>query len=347
MLILKIIGWVALAVVAFVVLAGLWFWRQLKAAAKADTMPFPPARVNLEPEENPAWRNEKEVLKLAADFRALGFEQTGVFSIPEIGGTYLVGLVHVTERFYGCVYDYAVTAPTFDFFAELGNDEDLTGTNSTIGAHLDQRPGELKVRVKDGSVAEVWDAVRAHARAPGRLEVARDGFVETFKKGYARSMAWSLRQGGPSKESMRRQAQLDKIELTDEELEEAYQDSRRGYRQQLQKACIAEYLDQNKIQLVEWERIHHRAFAIPETLSLKEVVETIELTGYLDEEQEHALKKVEGSFSESGIDLAKKIITQNVGGMGLKQLGEVSEPVPAWILLLPDANEREAFKVAA
>lgn len=347
MLILKIIGWVALVVVAIVVAGGVWFWRQLKAAAKAEAMLFPPARVNLEPEENPAWRNEKQVLKLAAEFRALGFEQIGVFSLPEVGGTYLMGFVHVAERFYGCVYDYTVTAPTFDFFAELGNDQDLTGSNSTIGAHLDQRPGEMKVRLKDGSVAAVWDAVRAHEKAPGRREVARDGFVETFKKQYARSMAWSLRQGGPSKESMRRQTQLEKMEITDEELEEAYQDSRRGYRQQLQQACIAEYLDQNKIQLVEWERIHHRAFAIPETLTLKEVVEMIELTGYLDDEQEHALKKLESSFSETGIDLAKKIINQNIGGMGLKQIGEVSEPVPAWILLLPDANEREAMHVAA
>src|SRR5688572_12895818 len=105
MLILKIIGIVALVVVAIVVVGVLWFWRQLRAAAKDDAIPYPACRINLEPEAQPAWRSEGQIKKYAAEFCALGFEEIGAFSIPEMGGLQLLAFVHPTERFYGVIYD--------------------------------------------------------------------------------------------------------------------------------------------------------------------------------------------------------------------------------------------------
>src|SRR5687767_7148423 len=136
MLILKIIGVIALLVVAAVVGGVIWFWRAVARAAAAQ--PYPPARVSLEPEEHPAWRNKSQVMKYAAEFRAAGFEEVGVFTIPEMGALHLLAFVHLAERFYACIYDHKQVAPWFDIYAEFGDQTELTGTNTAIGDAMDK-----------------------------------------------------------------------------------------------------------------------------------------------------------------------------------------------------------------
>lgn len=345
MLILKIIGVVALIVVAIVVVGVIWFWRAV--VKEAATPPFPPCRVNLEPEEHPTWRNEGQIMKYAAEFRAAGFEQVGVFTIPEMGGLHLLAFVHAAERFYACIYDHQQVPPWFDIFAEFADQTELTGSNTQLGDTMDRRPGDIKVAMKDSSVKEVFNALREHPKAAERLAVARESFAETFKRQYARSMNWTMRKGGVSREEIRRQMQQDKQELTDEQFEEVCKEVRASYVQQLQQGCIAQYLDESKIPLVDWERMQHRAFAVPETLDSKELVELIDTTGYLDEEQRHALSKMEVTTGTDAIETIQKIITQNVGGLGLQRIAEISEPVRAWIVLLPDPNAPAPAKLAA
>ena len=101
---------------------------------------------------------------------------------------------------------------------------------------------------------------------------------------------------------------------------------------------MAQYLDEQNLVAAEWERIQDRTFAIPETLELKEVVEVISTAMCLDDEQRHALEKVQTAFGETALNVAERILNANVGALGLRKLGEVKEPVPAVILLAPENN---------
>src|SRR5207244_779028 len=148
-------------------------------------------------------------------------------------------------------------------------------------------------RKNGASVAEIFDAVRQHPKAAERIELKRENFVENFRKGYTRSMNWRLKKGGASREEIRRQAAADHKELTDEQFEEAYKELRASYVRRLQEGCVAQYLDEQNLVAAEWERIQDRTFAIPETLELKEVVEVISTAMCLDDEQRHALEKVQ------------------------------------------------------
>ena len=241
---LKIIGVIALVVVAAVVAGAVWFWRAVRAAAATE--PYPPARVSLEPEEHPTWRHESQVMKYAAELRAAGFEQIGVFTIPEMGALHLLAFVHLAEKFYACIYDHKQVV-WFDIFGEFIDQTGLTGTNTAIGDAMDKRPGEIQLSMPHESVKMVFDALREHPRAAERLRVTREGFTETFKRQYARGMNWRMSKGGTSREEIRRQAQEDKRSLTDEQLEEVYKEIRATYVEQLQKGCIAQYLDEAKL----------------------------------------------------------------------------------------------------
>jgi len=345
MLILKIVGVIALLVVAVVVIAVIWFWRAVRRAAA--TQGCPPARISLEPEEHPVWRNEGRVMGYAAELRSAGFEEIGVFTIPELGAMHVLAFVHLAERFYACIYDHSQGAPWFDIYGEFADQTELTGSNTAVGDTLDKRPGDTKLSMPNQSVKTIFNALLEHPRAAGRLTVTREGFADTFKRQYARGMNWRMSKGGVSREEIRRQAQQDNRSFTDEQLEEAYKELRASYVEQLQKGCIAQYLDEAKLPIIEWEQIQHRTLAVPETLTLEEIVALFETTAGLDEEQRHALTKIEAAYGENGLDLLKRIIAGNVGALGLKEIAQISEPVRAAIVLLPDDDAPWVVKAAA
>ncbi len=337
-LLLKIIGIVALVIVVLVILGVLWLWRTFKAMIKSQADAHPPCRVTLEPEDNPLWRSERTILDLASEFRAAGFEQIGVFTIPEMSNLQFLAFVHITEKFYGCLYDHQKLEPTFEIIADFADDSGLAGTSTTLGAELEQRPGCVTIRKDGASVVEIFEAVRQHPKAAERLPLTREGFVENFKKGYAISMNWRLKKGGVSKEEIKRQAARDGQKITDEQVDEVYVEMREGYVCQLKQGCLAQYLDEQKMVASEWERVQDRTFAIPETLDVKEVIEAIEEAMTLDEEQRHVLEKVRTAFGENAVHVVERILSENIGALGLRKLAEVKEPVPAFIMLAPDRN---------
>jgi hypothetical protein len=345
-LILKIIGIIAIVVVVVVVLGAWWILRWFKSAIKADAETNPPCRVGLEPEPNPLWRSERKVLDYAGQFRAARFKDIGAFTIPEMNNLQVFAFLH-PDNFYGIIYDHHKIDPTFEVNADFENDGiGLAGTNTTLGETLEQRPGHVTIRKDGASVAEILGLVRNHLAAAQRRPITAEGFVENFKQGYARSMNWTMKKGGITREEIRRQAAKDGQEVTNEQVEAVYTEMREGYMRRLREGCIAQYLDEQKMVAAEWERVQDRAFAIPEPLDVKEVIEAIETVMSLDEEQRHTLEKLTTSFGETAVNVAQRILSENIGGLGLQKLGEVKEPVPAVILLAPDPTALP-YKLAA
>src|SRR5688572_3501916 len=193
-LLLKIIGIIAIVVVVAVVIGVLWLWRGFKALMKGSADAHPPCRVTLEPEANPMWRSQGKMDDLALQFRSEGFEEIGAFTIPEMKNLQFLAYVHVAEKFYGCLYDHKELDPTFEIVADFADDSGLAGTSTTLREELDQRPGSVTIRKDKATVAEIFSAVREHPKAVERIAVTREGFVESFRKGYAVSMNFRLRK---------------------------------------------------------------------------------------------------------------------------------------------------------
>jgi hypothetical protein len=79
---------------------------------------------------------------------------------------------------------------------------------------------------------------------------------------------------------------------------------------------------------MEWEQLQGRAFALPETLQLDEVIEA--LNARLDDEQRRHLEQIQTAFGESVLEFTDKVLQNN---LGIRKLGEVSSPVRAYILV--------------
>jgi hypothetical protein len=337
MLALKIILIVVGVIGLLAVVAVAWFIRTIRWAIKAemDCPGCPPCRVNPEPESNPQWRNSTVIRRYAEEFESLGFKEVGAFSLPELSGLLILAFVHPTEHLYGVIYDHKTIEPTFDICCAFEDGSGLSATNTSMGNTLDKRPDHALLWVGKETVREVLEAAQKHPQPAARKPVAREGFVAYFKKDYAEGMNWRLKKGGINREEIRRQAQQDGQQLSEEQLEESYKSLRESYLRELGAGCMAQYLDAGQPAVAEWEPLRERAFAIPETLSAEEIVETINNVRPLDEEQQHVLAKVQPAFGETAVDLMEKILAQNIGTLGLVKLGEVREPVQALILLAP------------
>src|SRR6185295_12559624 len=161
--------------------------------------------------------------------RALGFQDSGSFNIPEMMGMQLLAFFHPGEKLYGVIYDHQKIAPTFDICCEFADESGLTGTNTKVGEAMETRPGQETIRIDQGSVKAVFDAVCQKAAGKERRPGAVDGFVAQFKRSYVKSMNWRMKKGGVSRDEIRRQAAQKGTELSEEHLEETYKTLRGAY----------------------------------------------------------------------------------------------------------------------
>jgi hypothetical protein len=335
-MIIKILGILGILFLLVVVAIGAWLVRVIRivmrASKSAADMAAMPARITLESEAEPQWHSPKVINEYADQLRALGFEEVGAYSLPEMGGLMILGLVHPAEGLLSVVCDHTKCPPSFDICADYTDGSTVSGTSSAMGSALDKRPNDLILWLGTTNAHAVLQAVQHHAGTAPRKPIGKNDFVAHFKDGYARSVNWRLKKGGASREEIRRQAEKMGHKMTEEQIEESYQSLRAGYRMQLQACCLAQYLDDQKPSADEWERLRPHVFALAETLELKEIIETLADQVTLDDEQRRQLDKVEKNFGENAVVVMGKILDQNIAALGLEKIGEVSEPVSALIL---------------
>ena len=324
------------------VVAGTWLWKRFQPPPKQVSTTPPPCRITLVREENPAWKGEKYMARYIEHFRGLGFQKIGAFRIPELDSQRILALIHPGEKFYACVYD-SKTHPTYEIFAAFATENSLVGTNSTWVRDIEQRPGSVSIRIANASPAQVLEALRQHEKAGDRVAVKAEGFANAFLKAYVESFNWRLKKGEISRDQIRMDARQEGKALTNEQIDELYRAKRAAYVAQLQDACRVQYRDGNDLDDEAWEKVKNRLVAIPETYDLKEVINAVSyaVPSALNEKQMFTLQRLETSLGDDGIVLINKIISKNIADLGLRQLGEVTEPVRAWIIVaqegLPEA----------
>ena len=339
--IVTVAGVVIAGVVALI--AGTWIWKRFTPVVIPQAHTPPPCRVNLVADEHPSWKGEKYVVRYAEHFKSLGFQRIGAYRIPELENQRILALFHPGQKFYACVYD-SKTHPTYEIFAAFTSDNSLMGTNSTWVRDIEQRPGHITMRLANATPSQVIEALRQHEKANDRIAVTADGFAPAFLKAYVSNFNWRLKKCEICRDEIRLHARQEGRALTGEQIEELYRLKRAAYVAQLQEACRAQYRDQKKFDREQWAELKNRLFAIPETYDLKEVINAVSyaVPAAMNENQRFNLQRLETSLGDDGIVLVKKIMSKNIAELGLKQIGEVSEPVRAWIMVAQEPIEPAA-----
>ncbi len=335
----KIILVVVLVLLLVVALGVWWLINKLKGVVSAvkeglsQLQLHPPCRVNPAPEATPKWHNPEQVKKFSDEFTANGFTPLGAFTIPEIIGMQLAAFVKEAESLYGVVYDHMKLPPSINIVCRFEDGSDLTVTNTTFGGSMDRPPGSAIIRLDGGGVAECLAALQAHPAPSVRMPVRGDEFGARFREAYAKEMNWRMKRGGATREEIRREVEKSGRTLTDEEFEELCGKHREAYMMELQRGCLAQYREEHQPAAADWAKMEYRAFAIPETMTMEELRETIELHCELEEEQLNQLKAAQLAPGQTITDLAGQFL-RSISATGLKHLGSVQEPVPAEIYFM-------------
>jgi hypothetical protein len=285
-------------------------------------------------------------LQYSSEFKALGFEEIGAFTLPEMEGLQLLAFVHSAQRLYGIIYDYKKVPPSFDIVCDFEDNSGLSATSSKAGRTLDKRPGHPILWTGEERVSTVLDALKAHPQPAPRLPVSRSEFVAHFKRNYAQGMNWRMKKGGVSRDEIRRQIKSRGKAVDEEVVNEVYRNMRKAHIAELKRGCLAQYLDEQQIPAAEWESLQPRVVVIPETLEAEELVETFEDALPLDQEQRHTLRQLRKQNWHTALETVDDILVHNVAALGLEKRGEVSEPVRAYVVLTP-SHENAAKALAA
>jgi hypothetical protein len=153
-----------------------------------------PDEIHLVPRPGHAWTNEAAMKTLATPLPALGFEEAGIYSIPEMAGCYVRLFAQPEQRVAACLYEHPKAGNWIDFYSHAPDGASFTYTTARPTG-LDQRPGCTTVNAPDSTAEALYQRLLVERPAGEWIEMPTANVVERFQDAYARSTAWRRNRG--------------------------------------------------------------------------------------------------------------------------------------------------------
>jgi hypothetical protein len=181
---------------------GLWFITRRFAG-----LLNPPLRVRVVPDDSGGGLAKKMMQQYRPILDARGFDEIGMFRIPELPGLIMTAYTQPYQMVCAVVYDHPLTGCFVDVFSENERGQSLTVSNAPAGTELDQPPGHDKVIDKTMSVADLYDYLLRHRPSGPHVPIDASNFAAEFEAAYAREMNWRKNRGGVTEDEVRRSAE--------------------------------------------------------------------------------------------------------------------------------------------
>ncbi len=190
-------GTIALIVVAIllltplsrIVLAAL-FGRSIGQAALARQ----PDTIHLKPTETASQKHGGRLKSVVAEYLQRGFEDAGLYAIPEMPGVYVQLLAHRGESMYAAIYDHPVAGVFYDVVSRYIDGSVWTFTTARATG-LKQRPNTQMVNLPGSEPTALIEAARRQRPHAGLKSCSTSTAVSDFETAYAEYMAWMKQRG--------------------------------------------------------------------------------------------------------------------------------------------------------
>jgi hypothetical protein len=342
MILLGCLGVPTLVLVALVLyfgprqLIGLWQTMRLLSSGLGGQMP---SRINLEPATDKAWRHRSQVKASCRKLQEAGFQPAGSWTIREMPGMALAGLVDPRRRLYAAVYDMPVVGVWVGLFCLHTDGSGITATNATMGWELDLQPDREKAGSPGAPIAELLQLMDVHPRASDRIDVSAGELAPVFEAEYAREQDWRLARGGVTVDEVRRMAEESGDVPSEEELEEVARSINERNAPEIAKACVANYLDEQGLRGGPREALEPYLIAIHERMTREQAMEFFAVLVGEDARQleDHP---VYAGLEDDWEDLdALEVFSRLAGAMSHPSFprfqGRVRTPIAADVYMLP------------
>ena len=165
----------------------------------ANALAQQPDHIHLERCSPAAWKNGAVPRKVASDLASRGFEDAGVYAIPEMPGIIVQLLAHRGEGFYAALYEHARAGVWLDLVSRFQDGTSVTYTTSPATA-LKPRPGHPSVNLRGVETLAVFDKARVMRPRRPLTAVSADQAVSVFEESYAEQIAYRKQVGISTRE---------------------------------------------------------------------------------------------------------------------------------------------------
>lgn len=313
------------------------FFKGLGEALKQAGLTATPSTIHLERAASPVWQDAAKVAANVDAFRAAGFQDVGIFTIPEMPGVQLQGFCNPGEGFYGVVYEHPQAGVWCDVVIKYESGESLTASNAPMGHELDHMPGRDKVYDKAADVASLLAKARAARQPQPAIAHTADAFVAMFEKSYAEEMEWRDKRGGPTDEEIERVAREMKDGDTSPETIEATRSALRAQAaERLEERCLDAFVASGQAPDIDREQLVAITDMSTIEIELADIAEYLQpdaAEGFVLDEflTPHRNKPPREAFRAVVFDLPLR--------RAYRHLGSVEEPVGADIWVRPPLED--------
>lgn len=159
-----------------------------------------PPTITLQPAPRAKFRAPAKVAALRAEMAKLGFEEAGVFKLPELGNGTMIGFVSPANGVYGALYEFG-TLRVADVVRPAADGSMLTVTSSPVPPIEAPRPAKFRqVRLPGASPRQLLKALQAEPplkAEPATVSAARFGptVVAAYQALARHAAKWALQEG--------------------------------------------------------------------------------------------------------------------------------------------------------
>ncbi|MCA9036807.1 MAG: hypothetical protein KDA91_16850 [Planctomycetaceae bacterium] len=316
----------------------------------------PPFRMHLklhesDDDEDSPFHHIDDVERLSEQFDGLGFERVADFDVTNMP-LGIRGWIHAEHRLFAIVYDHPVGGAICDVSRRYTDMASWTASNSKYDG-MNMPPGAHAVFLPESSVEELMQRVLEESPVNNIMPADREKFAYVVEAAYARTMNWNIERGGPTEQEIRRMAEINGDEATDEFVDQV---------QSAWKRAISEFLSEKALQLwkkdqsltdAQFDRIQHRLTVIHNRIQPEQMMMAVfpdfELAdANMDDEDSDAetrrqariFEKLKALLRREPVPKAFEKLLQVAGQSEAWALqGSIAKPIQCDIWLRPDDDD--------
>jgi len=158
-----------------------------------------PDAIHLQAADISAWPEAQGALDLAAPLLGEGFQEAGIFTVPELPGVVLQLLAQPIESMYAAIYEHPKAGRWLELTTRYP-DGSYASFSTLRPTGLKPRPGCMSFREPGAAPAGLYKKALSHRPKSTPQPASVSGAVSDFEAGYASDIAWRKAQGVTSEE---------------------------------------------------------------------------------------------------------------------------------------------------
>ena len=309
-----------------------WLARKMPAMGNLPQTSGIAARISLAP-INEGWQQPR-TSDVVDQMLALGFDEVGRFSVPEMPTMQLWAGTHPQSGLAAAVYNHGQMPVFFDLIRVY--DDYTTCTVTTNSIHDPDNLPQGNVCVADPAMLPqaALDALREQPLTGNVMTIDAGNFAPVFIELYARSIDHALSKQMPDADTMRRVgARVSEAtgapvpELDDRQTQWAVEMERSNRLAALQQAIIDRFLQSGQVEAREWERVRDRVVVVHDLLNRIEAADLARMSADWEAAEPMAASVLAASLSP--LDTFERLAGELPEAQRLMLLGEVDHPLYA------------------